>query len=100
MSNASPSVIGRRVSGWSPRQISRNLVSLIFPLMFVASLWWGWHLIRGFGHLLDDDHTVATIAGTLFFGCLFVVGLAATLFLVIPALRNPMIESACPCCGK
>lgn len=95
---ASTPVVGRQLPGWKRVGAKDIALYVAVGLALGGCVWWFVHLSRDYGHLLDPGHALATLAGTLFFGLLFLpaaVGLA-----VIPlALFSTYIESACPCCG-
>ena len=68
------------------------------PLLILWAARWGIGLVRGYGHLFDDDHFGDTVAGTIFFAVVLLVGIfGCSMF--ANAARMVVLESACPCCG-
>lgn len=91
-------VIGTKISFLAHLSGGELAFDVASPALALWAAWWFVGLLRGWGHLLDDQHIGSTVGGTVFFTLVAIVA-----YVGIGDLRNDLralvLESACPCCG-
>jgi len=92
-------VVGTRVPFWKGfYDWKEGVFYLASPLMVLWSARWFLGMLRERGHLLDDGQLGDTVVGTGFFAIVAIVGLLGIRGFR-SALRDVVLDSACPCCG-
>ncbi len=98
MPDEAKAVAGERLSFWRGTRLTSLVFALAAPVCVAGAVYWAIHLVRGFGHLLDDRQVGPTVVGTAFFAFVFVFGLVVLVDL--PAFfRRVVVRGACPRCG-
>jgi hypothetical protein len=96
--SSSQVVVGKRRPFWQGfRSWKEPVYALLAPVVLVYSAYWFVGLFRA-GHLFDNDHLGHTVIGGGFFALLALFGVFGTREL-FRALRQVVLDSACPCCG-